>query len=383
MIVLPRWASYALGGVWSPASEFGTAGLWFVGDSGVTLGTQPVIANPGFEADPLTGWLPAGTATLTRSTSSPYAGAACLNVAGASGDYARQAIHTVGCRYRTTLVARGDGTTSPRVWGGAYEFFGTSSTAWQPVAIEYTAGHSELRLYNVGAAGNVGFDSVTSRCISATLWTPRAAKGALGTFPQATPANMGWRSTTQLNGHYVLQFDGAADHYVSDVAAALWALHKAAGFAVSFLYKPNGSAANTDTILDTCNATATNHGITLEYDATNTQLTLKVANGSGGFEQNVSTGAATLTKNAWHYVSVSWSQAAGARILIDAAAAVTAASGGAASTNDATATLQLGRTSGGANFLHGEIDSLLISVGALSNTGLARWHAHQKSWGGL
>jgi hypothetical protein len=126
-----------------------------------------------------------------------------------------------------------------------------------------------------------------------------------------------------------------------------------------------------------------NVGITIEYDATNTQLTVKVANGGAGFEQNTSTGAATVAKNAWHYVTITWSQAAGVIILVDSAAAVTAASGGAASAADATATLQRGRTSGGANFLHGEVDNMLIRVGAADATELAKIHAAQKAWGAL
>jgi hypothetical protein len=250
-----------------------------------------------------------------------------------------------------------------------------------------TASETYLILYGVGGGvGNwVELDNITAQNISVTAHTPKAATGALAgsTFVQATPAAMKWRSTTQLNGHYVAQYDGVADYDASDADAADWPLHKAEGFAFTTCYKPAAAAAGTDTLIDDCNATVGNVGITIEYDATNTQLTVKVANGGAGFEQNTSTGAATVAKGAWHYVSISWSEAGGVRILVDAAAAVTAASGGAASAADATATLQIGRLSGGTNFLAGELANTLIRVGAVDDATLARMHAEQKAYGGL
>jgi hypothetical protein len=275
-------------------------------------------------------------------------------------------------------MALGGGTQLATGWSG--------STSWAYGIGEHQGytGTIYPKVYGLVTAGMwAEFRNIFCRNISVASIT---CKGSLGNLGQATPASMPWLSDVDapksvlVNGKNVLYFDGAAGHAVSSGAASTHPYHKAAGFTFTTAYYIDAAAAGTDTLLDTCNAAAANVGITIEYDATNTQIVVKVANGSGGFEVEKATGAASVAKGAWHVVTISWSQAGGVRILVNAAAAVTAASGGAASAADATATLQVGRTSGGANFLHGALGSPLIRVGAVSDTDLAKLHAYMRAY---
>jgi hypothetical protein len=61
----------------------------------------------------------------------------------------------------------------------------------------------------------------------------------------------------------------------------------------------------------------------------------------------------------------------------------TGASVGAASAADATATLQIGRRSGNADFLAGAIHGLILRVGAVSDSACLQWLAYEKAWLGL
>lgn len=391
-------AGFGSGRSWTPASLGGTY-LWADLDAvgAVAKVSQPALVDGDAEAVGAGAWS-VYNCTASKSTSSPYEGTQHLdaNVTGTGGS-AYQDILTQGIRYLARGAAHGNGsTTAPivQIADNSTAWTGTTSTSWQVFAAEANAVDPTPPNFHTlfvlrpdgGALGHVYYDALTLAALSVSGIT---CKGSLGNLAQATATAMPWLSdanaptSVKLNGRHVLYFDGTADLIASSEAASTWPLHKAAGFTMTFVYKPDNGVAGTDTIIDTCNATNTNHGVTVEYDAANQQLTVKVANGTGTFELNKSTGASTLAKNAWHYVSLFWSQAAGLRVLIDAAAAVTQASGGAASSNDATATLQYGRTSGNANFLHGANRIELIRVGAITASQLAQLHAYTKAYYGL
>lgn len=354
------------------ADYLGENGAWWDFRDGalLTTATQPDNTNSDFSL--WTGAYP--DETPTGWTKAPAVGTANDYVANAAGScklYSTTALVQLnkagiaGCRYRMTL------DVSSLVSGELVDNYNSTTPINVPGSHirEYTDTGLIVGLKRWGYPTDATFTNLRFANRSVTSAAAKVAGGTLagGTLAQATPANMGYIGTG-------IVFDGTEDHYVSSLAAAAWALHKAAGFTLSRKWTPASGAAGTDTIIDTCNVTGTNVGVTVEYDAANQQVVVKVANGAG-FIQSTGTGAGTVTKGALHTVSVSWSEAAGVTILVDAAAAVTAASGGAASAADATATLQVGRTSGGANFDHGDVQQMLVRIGALSSTDLAALHA--------
>jgi hypothetical protein len=196
---------------------------------------------------------------------------------------------------------------------------------------------------------------------------------------QATAASMPRHTdpdatlTVRKSGQDLLVFNGTAHHLVAAGAASTYPMHKSAGFTCAFVFRPDAAAAGVDTVIDTCNAANGSHGICVQYDAANAQIVVKVANGSGTWVIDKGTGAATVAANVWHRVAITWSAAGGVSIRINDAAAVTEASVGAASANDATATLQLGRRSGGADFLHAEIGALIYIIGAKTDANMLKW----------
>jgi hypothetical protein len=103
------------------------------------------------------------TPTVTKETSSPYAGARVLRVASAADNGAvGQPVMTIGTRYRLTGRARGDGTGRPGVYVNVtgYVFTGTSSTDWQEIDATFNAGGATLELFNLDAGQAADFDAL-------------------------------------------------------------------------------------------------------------------------------------------------------------------------------------------------------------------------------
>lgn len=374
-------------GLWTPAALLvGATGVWgdWSTDADVTYNTQPTPNDWDMEAAGTAAWSVFGGAILTKDADA-YAGTQSLKVEGAGTGATQVGAAIAGNRYLVSVAHKAVGGATAEYYYGSVRFLISSAATWSVTQDELTTSGTGLAFYNVGGTA-VYADNFSATNLSLTQAAFRASTGALAgsVLEQATAASMSWWDDDAFGtGYGGLNFDGTADFMVSDAAASAWPLHKADGFTMSFAYKPDAAAAGTDTIIDTCDATNTNHGVTVEYDATNEQLTVKVANGSGTFEIDEDTGASTLTAGDAHYVSITWSETGGLRVLIDAAAAVTAASGGSASASDASATLQHGRTSGGANFLHGSCNLAFLRVGAVSDANLALLHADTKTANGL
>jgi hypothetical protein len=376
--------------VWTPAKLGGTY-LLTQNDAaaGVTYAAQPnaVALDLDMEAAGVAAWTPTNATRTKVGGAQPDGGSQALQVLGTGAGVGFVVSAAGGLiqfnRYLSTGWARGDGVAFPRLSSASAVMWwdGTTSAAWQAILSEQTTDNVQFLLQVRSGIQSTEWASINFKNLSATTLN---CLGSLGNLAQATAANMGWTSdplaptSIPRNGRRVLYFDGTADHYVNSIAAANHPYHKADGFVFSRAYRPDNAVAGTDTLVDTCNATNTNHGVTVEYDAANQQIVVKVANGSGAFVISKATGANSCTKNAWHVVSVSWSEAAGVRILIDGAAAVTEASVGAASANNATATLQDGRLSGNTNFLHGAVGDLYMRVGWVPDDSLLKTHNYMR-----
>jgi hypothetical protein len=378
---------------WTPEKlvQPGDSWLWADLDAtgAVKLNTQPPLVDGDMEAVGVGAWVP-NNAILTKEAGSPSGiGSQVLRVKRAgSSSFARQIIKIVGNYYVVTGYARGDGSNAPAILRGngflGGMWAGTKSTIWQTISGEGIELYGTDFVLYAGAVDThwTEYDDLNLRNLSVNSVT---CKGNLGNLVQATEANMPWLSdadaptSVRLNTKRVLYSDGVADHSVSSGAASTHSYHKAAGFTYTEVIRPDTAAAGTDTLIDTCDAAAANVGITVEYDATNTQIVVKVANASGTFVVEEASGAGTVPKAAWTRVAVSWSAAAGVIIRTDEDAPVTAASVGAASAADATATLQFGRTSGGANYFHGGRCGMLLKTGAQTSDNLGKWLAWAKT----
>jgi hypothetical protein len=362
----------------TPSQALGATGAWWT-DASMTLNTQPVLVDGNMEAATTAAWSVFRDAQLTKQTGTPYEGSRVLRVGYGTLSYpgAYQNICINGNRYLVGGQMRGNGTRAPYVnFQSSAQLDGTTSTDWQSAAWEVTADGTNFTVgQSSSAAGHyVEFDAFTIGNLSVTSHAPFAATGALaGTvLAQATAANMKWRSTTLLNGHYVSQYAGTADYDASDAAAAVHAYHKAAGFTFSCLYRSMADGAASYFVY-TYNGTTAQTGVMIYKGSTN-RIVLSVGNG-GGVASAISAAHSTALTAAsgWHVISMTWSEAGGARMLIDAIAPETFATTGAVSAGDASSTLNVGYA---ANAMFA---SPFIRVGAVSDATLAQLHAWQKA----
>lgn len=341
----------AFGGrrIWTPASVPSLAAWYEARDVPAVLepAVQPALVDGDMEAIGTAAWTGILSGVPTKEPGA-HSGSQCLRVTGSG--YAKQTVLVNGNTYRVKGWFRGDGAASPRVYLGSTVLVnGTSSNTWQYFDAIATSNSDYLALYTVIGAGSYAeFDDITIENLSRTRWTPTA--GSLGGYlEQTTAAQQFWASTDTIGTHFAVEFDGTADHNVSSAAASAWPLHKAAGATVAFAFQPAAVGAGVDTIYDTCDGTATNHGVTIDYDTAAETLRVLVANGSGTFAVDDTVACATGVD---HYVELFWSSA-GYSLRVDGGVAVTGAITGALSASDATATLQQGRKSGGSDFYQG------------------------------
>jgi len=255
-------------------------------------------------------------------------------------------------------------------------------------AVFSTTGAKSVEFTDVGnglglarnAACNATFTNLRFKNISSHRWDAFASTGTLATgyLAQATPANMGWKSTS---GRPSIQFDGTADYMASNLLPAALPFHKTAGFTFSLPYK-----ANVDGVLhylfNTANSTVVSAGISFAKTAAN-KVSVHVMNGSGvGFAMAYSSLATVLAASA-HAVSGSWSEAGGLRLLIDDSAAETLPTVSPAGVADASSALRIGTRPALDVFFPGRVNGLVLRVGALDGTSLARLHKYQRAYGGV
>lgn len=391
MIFAP-WQRVALAGVPFSLSDFINAFDGFAVDpdagGALTFATQPAVADGNMETAGVLSWLAINAATLTKD-GTPHSGTQCLKVAYSTTvtPAAGQVVLVVGERHVVSLWGAGDGAKTPMYYDGVSKRWeGTNSTAWQDASSEFTAAGNQLQLYcNTAGAGYARWDDLTVSNISVNALAPSllGASFAAESFAQATAANKPWSSTTKINGKACVQFDGTADYLAGAKATSVYkALHAAAGCTISLAFNAPNTATGNKVILATCTGAAADNGIYLAFDDANQQIIFKVANGGAALHIDAATGAGTCTRNAVHVVTVQWSSAGGYSIWIDGAAAVTGASTGSASTNNATGALRLGATTAGASFFNSRLGAL--SVACSGSTGRAiQLHGYHRQWAGV
>lgn len=130
--------------------------------------TAPLLADWRMEESGVASWTTGNSATLTKETGTPAANdgiqvqRVAYNAVGYPYSY-QSGITTATKVYRVTGYARGDGSAGvPRIYcGGTQVWAGATSTAWQAVDVTFTAGATDIRLYNYTLfAGWAEFDNI-------------------------------------------------------------------------------------------------------------------------------------------------------------------------------------------------------------------------------
>ena len=353
---------------WTPEKlvQPGDSWLWADLDAAgaVTLATQPTIPGAGWSG---ANWAGSGLGPYTHT-------------AGATTSLTN-AVLTVGLRYLVTYTVTGRSAGTVTLYAGATA--GTARSTNATFVEELTCTTSTGLTFTPSSDFDGSVTVVSAEALSVAQVT---CSGSLGNIAQATPANMQWLSdadaptSVRVNGRDVLYFDGVADYAAGSGAASEYAFHKADGFTFLTWLTPDITAAGNDTLIDTCNASASNVGINITYDATAQKLWVRVANGSGTWVVNE---GLPLAKGLPHLVDATWTEAAGLSLTVSSlitTRTVTQASTGAASAADATATLQVGRRSGAADYFHGSAASLLTRVGAVDAASLTVWRAWARAY---
>ncbi|MFZ5365433.1 MAG: hypothetical protein ACOZBH_04540 [Patescibacteria group bacterium] len=122
-----------------------------------------LLVDGNMEASGTTAWTSSSGAVITKQTTNPYSGTQCIRIATSGYAYNSFAI-TVGQTYRLQGRARSDGTSTPVIGqGGNTLWTGTTSTAWQPINVSFTAsGLTSFRLYaNPGGGTYSEYDDLT------------------------------------------------------------------------------------------------------------------------------------------------------------------------------------------------------------------------------
>jgi hypothetical protein len=124
--------------------------------------TGSVIADPGLvdgnmEGADTSAWTAVNSGTLSKETGTPHGGSKVLRVAynTTAAPGAKQNILTPGHCYHVTGWARGDASSSPRVYLGAtIPFIGTTSGTWQEVNVYGCADAANFTLSAVATVGH-------------------------------------------------------------------------------------------------------------------------------------------------------------------------------------------------------------------------------------
>jgi hypothetical protein len=338
--------------IWAPAALLpgASAGIWlpFTSDY-LTRNTQPSVSD----------WT-TGTGWSGSGATGPYA-----HSAGSAGDLT-QALGIVGNRVRVTytITGRTAGTLTFYAGTTAGTARSTNDTFTEDLTV---AGNTTLKFEaDASFDGSITITSVAN--ISVTTATPARAVGSLAgsTMVQATATDMPWDSGSGL------RLDGTADYLVSDAAAADCPFHKAAGYTWTCSVTFSADGVN-QCVFATTACVASNVGIMIYRTAANV-MGARVANGSG----------VTLPLYAQHSQAVTgkvicsgtWSEAGGARVLVNTYPAETWATAAAASAADADNTLHVGyRAAVGSPFyLDGTVHHVWVRQGAVSTAELSRLH---------
>jgi len=336
---------------WTPASLPSLAAWYEAVDVDATLvkATAPVFVNSAF-AD--ASWWSVARGALSVVDASPRPGNALRVTATSADPAAYKSILIAGNRYQAYVYGRGDGTNAPNLGDGSPGAYGTgtSSTEWQYIGSEKTAGDALFAMYHNGATGTADFWGPTATNLSRTRWNPRA--GSLGGYlSQATAGSQPWWAT---DGVYF----AAGDSIVSSLAASAWIpLHYKAG---------NGANDAPDLVVASVFTVATAGDNVLfwtgtpgasAYMAATGVMTFKIA--AGGDVASVNSPASTIVAGAKVLITCT-SNASGVTIRKNGVEVATGAYSGACSSSDPNTTLWVGNATG-SNGLQGKIHEQVIA----------------------
>lgn len=225
--------------IFDPSQAYAGVGTW-----GYETNTQPVLVNGDMEA--ATGWVAGANAVITYQATDPHGGTRRLQIqtVGNPFAYVYQNILIIGNHYTVPVWGHGDGaaTQMTATLGGANLFLSGTGTAWVGGTASGTAGAAAFRLYASGVDGGFAYADDIGPLVNDSLKTVYPRGGTVGgTWAQATAANMPWLASAAewINGIPAVRFDGAADRFVSNQAAASWApIHKQTGGVVCAIFVP-------------------------------------------------------------------------------------------------------------------------------------------------
>lgn len=138
---------------------------WFTKETG-----SEKLVDGNMEAVGTDDWTIGGNTTATKETASPHSGTRNMKllaqaVGGLAYPQARQAVLTVGKKYRVTGWARSDGTETPYITDGITRWTGTTSTDWQYFDVTFVAGTVNIiyvfTITDPGGTEFVEFDDLT------------------------------------------------------------------------------------------------------------------------------------------------------------------------------------------------------------------------------
>jgi hypothetical protein len=167
---------------------------------------------------------------------------------------------------------------------GTYRTGAFVSEASDPLE-EYLSGLSSLKAWFDPTSDDY-FTFSTGAQISA--WVSRLGSLGAVTMAQATSGNQPLRSvaTASLNNKNTVQFDGS-DDFLAGATPSDWTfMHNNTGACVLTIERADSTGVATQYPYDTCSNSAANIGMFISLGAS---MTVRVANGSGTFQNNFST----------------------------------------------------------------------------------------------
>jgi hypothetical protein len=177
-ITFTSYSASGFGYLYLQASGMSASDYVEFDDLELTLNESNLLEDGDMEASGVTAWSANNDAILEKNLI-PYDGLQCLRITynGTSNPNASQSILVIGKSYKITGYARGDGSSSPRVYtqtpGSTQIWAGTTSVSWQYFEETFTTTNSDLSLWcNASGSGFVEFDDVTVAPIGEVMtWT--------------------------------------------------------------------------------------------------------------------------------------------------------------------------------------------------------------------
>ena len=217
--------------------------------------------------------------------------------------------------------------------------------------VETPAQIDDLELWYEG-----DFEGAETETSSPTVYTSIPNRGGYGgTFSSSATKRptFGYLESGGVLKNSII-FDGSNDAHTSSLPASSWAqAHQAWTWSIAF--KGAGTTASTyEFLVSTRTSTASQVGVTLTHDRVNEKVTLWLANGSI-YVANTATPNGSVPIGDVVIVTVSYSDSAGYDIRVNGTSVISAALGGATSSSNPNATINIGESPAGSSPFSGQI----------------------------